>query len=263
MASSTRAAKLAAEQALASLSGLTLSTASELFAVANALQESAQLRSLLTDPSAAVSGKEKVIRSVFGAKLSDVALNLTITLAKQRWSATRDIAKVAEQLAVRIVASVSADIDKLQEELFSLQQVIAGDNELELALSSNRASAEQKQALVKSLVSGKLSAAAELLVLQAVLSHSVKRYAAVLENYGSWLAQVAGESVALITVAKPLSDDQLTRLSNALTASFGRKLQLNVEVSEDVIGGVHVAVNGEVIDATVLTKINHARLQLN
>jgi F-type H+-transporting ATPase subunit delta len=85
----------------------------------------------------------------------------------------------------------------------------------------------------------------------------------VLENYGSWVAQVAGESVALITVAKPLSDDQLQRLGNALTARFGRKLQLNVEVSEDVIGGVHVAVNGEVIDATLLTKLNHARLQLN
>jgi F-type H+-transporting ATPase subunit delta len=263
VASSTRAAKLAAEQALGSLSGLTLETAAELFAVANALQESAQLRSILTDPSAAVAGKEKVIRSVFGSKLSDASLNLTITLAKLRWSATRDIAKVAEQLAVRVVAGVSADAHVLQAELFSLEQVIAQDNELELALSSNRASAEQKQALIKSLVSGKLSAQAELLVLQAVLSHSVKRYAAVLENYGSWLAQVAGESVALITVAKPLSDDQLQRLTNALTASFGRKLQLNVEVSEDVIGGVHVAVNGEVIDATVLTKLNHARLQLN
>jgi F-type H+-transporting ATPase subunit delta len=263
VASSTRAAKLAAEQALGSLSGLTLETAAELFAVANALQESAQLRSLLTDPSAAVAGKEKVVRSVFGGKISDASLNLTITLAKLRWSATRDMAKVAEQLAVRVVAGVSADAHALQAELFSLVQLIAQDNELELALSSNRASGEQKQALVKSLISGKLSAAAELLALQAVLSHSVKRYAAVLENYGSWLAQVAGESVALITVAKPLSDDQLQRLGNALTASFGRKLQLNVEVSEDVIGGVHVAVNGEVIDATLLTKLNHARLQLN
>ena len=263
MASSTRAAKLAAEQALGSLSGLTLETAAELFAVANALQESAQLRSLLTDPSAAVAGKEKVVRSVFGGKISDASLNLTITLAKLRWSATRDMAKVAEQLAVRVVAGVSADAHALQAELFWLEQLIAQDNELERALSSNRASGEQKQALVKTLISGKLSAAAELLALQAVLSHSVKRYAAVLENYGSWLAQVAGESVALITVAKPLSDDQLQRLGNALTASFGRKLQLNVEVSEDVIGGVHVAVNGEVIDATLLTKLNHARLQLN
>jgi F-type H+-transporting ATPase subunit delta len=170
---------------------------------------------------------------------------------------------VAEQLAVRVVAGVSTDAHALQAELFSLEQVIAQDNELELALSSNRASGEQKQALIKSLISGKLSAAAELLALQAVSSHSEKLYGAVLENYGSWLAQVAGESVALITVAKPLSDDQLQRLGNALTASFGRKLQLNVEVSEDVIGGVHVAVNGEVIDATLLTKLNHARLQLN
>jgi F-type H+-transporting ATPase subunit delta len=263
VASSTRAAKLAAEQALGSLTGLSLNTAAELFAVANALQSSSQLRSLLTDPSAAEESKEQVIRSVFGAKLSDVALNLTVTLAKLRWSATRDMAKVAEQLAVRVIAGASSDLEGLQAEVFALQQAISSDPELELALSSNRATAEQKQQLISRLVSGKVSEAASQLAMQAVLSHSVKRYASVLDNYSDWLAQVAGESVAHVRVARELSADQLNRLGNALAASFGRKLQLNVEVSNDVIGGVHVAVNGEVIDATVLTKLNHARLQLN
>lgn len=263
MASSTRAAKIAAEQALSEISGLTLSSAAELFAVANALHQSAQLRSLLTDPSAAVESKDQVVRSVFGAKLSAATVELTSRLTKLRWSATRDIAKVAEQLAVRVVASTSSDLDALQAEIYNVQQLVSSDSELELALSSNRASGEQKQALIKALVAGKVSDAAELLALQAVLSHSVKRYAAVLEHYSAWLAEVAGESVATITVAKELSAEQLARLASALTASFGRKLQLNVAVSKEVIGGVHVAVNGEVIDATVITKLNHARLQLN
>jgi F-type H+-transporting ATPase subunit delta len=55
----------------------------------------------------------------------------------------------------------------------------------------------------------------------------------------------------------------LTRLGNALAKAFGRELQLNVEVDEEVIGGVHVTVNGEVIDGTVLTKLVNARLQLS
>ena len=263
MASSTRASKSAAQQQLASLSGLTLTTAVELFAVANALHESAQLRSLLTDPSAAVESKEKVVASVFGSKVSDATVGLANKLASLRWSATRDIAKVAEQLAVRVVATSTSDLDALQAEVFDLQQVVASDSELELALSSNRASSEQKQELVAKLVTGKYSESAVLLAKQAVTSHSVKRYAAVLEQYGAWLAEVAGESVAHVRVAKNLSEDQLSRLAGALANAFGRKLQLNVEVTKDVIGGVHVAVNGEVIDATVLTKLNQARLQLN
>lgn len=263
MASSTRASKAAAEQALASLSGLTLQSAAELFAVANALQQSAQLRSLLTDPSAAAASKEQVVRSVFGSKASDAILGLTITLANLRWSATRDIANVAEQLAVRVVAQASDNLDAMQEEIFDLQQVVGSDSELELALSSNRASEEQKQQLISRLIAGKYSATTELLAKQAISSHNVKRYAAVLEQYGIWLADVAGESVAHIRVAKDLTAEQLSRLGQALTNAFGRKLQLNVEVTKDVVGGVHVAVNGEVIDATVLTKLNQARLQLN
>lgn len=263
MASSTRAAKIAAEQALASLSGLTIDTAKELFAVAGALQQSAQLRSLLTDPSAAVASKEKVVASVFGSKVSPQALGLVNTLVKLRWSATRDLPKVTEQLAVRVVANASTDLNKLQDELFEIQQVIASESELELALSSSRASVDQKQALVAALVSGKFSQSAALLASEAVASHAVKRFAAVLEQYSNWLAEVASESVAHITVAKELSSEQLNRLGAALAVSFGRKLQLNVEVSKDVVGGVHVAVNGEVIDATILTKIKQARLQLN
>jgi len=84
-----------------------------------------------------------------------------------------------------------------------------------------------------------------------------------MEQYGLWLAEFAGESVAHITVARQLSEEQLSRLGNALSKAFGRELQLNVEVDEEVIGGVHVTVNGEVIDGTVLKKLVNARLQLS
>lgn len=262
MASSTRASKLAAEKALSGLASPTLSIAEQLFAVANALQSSAQLRLVLSDPSAGNASKEKVVRAAFGAKISEPVLVLISGLVVLRWSASRDLAQSIESLGVRIVAQTTANLDDLQSELFQVQQLVSADGELELALSSNRASSVQKQALVHGLLDGKTSEAAALLASQAVVSHSVKRYAAVLETYGSWLAQVAGESVALIRVAKPLSDSQLEKLSVALKANFGRQLQLNVEVAPEIVGGVHVAVNGEVIDATVFTKLQQARLQL-
>jgi F-type H+-transporting ATPase subunit delta len=109
----------------------------------------------------------------------------------------------------------------------------------------------------------KVSEAALVLASQAVSSRSYKRFAEVMEQYGLWLAEFAGESVAHITVAKQLSAEQLERLGKALAKAFGRELQLNVEVDEEVIGGVHVTVNGEVIDGTVLTKLVNARLQLS
>lgn len=262
MASSTRASRIAAEQALGAITDANLDTARQLFAVANALQQSAQLRSLLSDPSAETAGKEHIVRKAFGAKLSESTLKLVIALVGLRWSATRDLPKAAESLGVRVIAQLAKDLDGLQGELFQIQQLVSSDQDLELALSSNRASSEQKQSLLESLLSGRVSESAALLASQAVSSRAVKRYASVLDSYGNALAQVAGESVANIRVARPLSDAQLTKLSEALKANFGRALQLNVEIAPEVVGGVHVAVNGEVIDATVLTKLTQARLQL-
>ncbi|MEL0261413.1 MAG: F0F1 ATP synthase subunit delta, partial [Aquiluna sp.] len=66
MASSTRQSRQALQEKLDSLQGVDLTLAKQLFAIANSLQQSAQLRSLLSDPSAEQAGKEKAIDAVFG-----------------------------------------------------------------------------------------------------------------------------------------------------------------------------------------------------
>jgi F-type H+-transporting ATPase subunit delta len=139
---------------------------------------------------------------------------------------------------------------------------VSSDPQLELALSSTRASAEAKMVLVAKLLNNKATETTGILAGQAVHSRTFKRFAEVLEQYGMWIAEFAGESVANVRASKELSEDQLTRLSAALTKVFGRELQLNVEIDQEIIGGLHITVNGEVLDATVLTKLQNARLQL-
>ena len=261
MASSTRQARQAIQQKLDGLGSVDLQLALELFAISNALQSSSQLRSLLSDPSAEQHTKEGAVNKVFGG-LSERARELARFGASLRWSATRDLAAAFEVLGVRAVAAQSKSLDALQSELFEIQQLSANDPELELALSSTRAAAEGKEKLVQQLLAGKASEDAIALSRQAVYSRSYKRFAQVVEEYGLILAEFAGESVAHIRVAKSLSNDQLERLGRALAKAFGRELQLNVEVDESVIGGVHVTIGGEVLDGTVLTKLVNARLQL-
>lgn len=263
MASSTRASRIAAGDALGAISNVSLTTALELFAASNALHQSAPLRSALSDPSAEAAKKEQVVRSVFGAKFNSDVQGLLLAVARLRWSSSRDLPATLEQLGVRVIARLSPDIDQLQAELFSVEQLASSDGELELALSSSQATAEHKQALLSALIKGKVSDLTMALATQAHESRSYKRYAEVIGQYGVWVAEYAGESVARIRVARPLSDQQLTRLANALNVAYGKKLQINVELDPSVIGGIHIAVAGEVIDATVLTKISNARLQLS
>lgn len=262
MSSSTRQSTQALQEKLNSLSSVNLELAGEFFAIANALQQSAQLRSLLSDPSAESAAKDKVIDSVI-AQGSAGAKEMAKYAAKLRWSASRDMAAAFELIGVRAVASQSKALDSLQAELFEIQQLVAKDSELELTLSTTRFSSLGKQELVSKLLSGKVSESALALARQGVFSRTYKRFTEVIEQYGLWIAEFAGESVAHVRVARSLSDEQLNRLSSALAKAFGRDLQLNVEVDPEILGGVHVTVNGEVIDGTVLTKMVNARLQLN
>ena len=262
MASSTRQSRLVAEQELSKLGKVGLLTTSELFAATNALLSSPQLRSALSDPSAQAAGKSKLVEAVFGSKLSKETVGLLGKMAQMRWSATRDLALTAEALGVRAAAAASKDIDTVQAELFAVGQLVSSDPQLELALSSTRASVEAKMALVAKLLNNKATETTGILAGQAVHSRTFKRFAEVLEQYGMWIAEFAGESVANVRASKELSEEQLTRLSAALTKVFGRKLQLNVEIDQEIIGGLHITVNGEVLDATVLTKLQNARLQL-
>jgi F-type H+-transporting ATPase subunit delta len=262
MASSTRQARIVAQEALDALGTVSLATATELFAAANALHSSKQLRAALSDPSAEAASKAQLVQKVFAAKLSPEVVSVLTSVAQARWSSPRDMADSMESLGVRALARSSRDLDGLQTELFEIQQMVSSDPELELALSSTRATSEQKQSLVSKLLSGKVSDSAIELALQAVFSRTYKRFAEVLEQYGFWIAEFAGESVAQIRVARELSGAQLERLTKALAGFFGRELQINVEVDSEIIGGVHIAINGEVLDATVLTKLQNARLQL-
>jgi F-type H+-transporting ATPase subunit delta len=262
MASSTRQARIVAQEALDALGTVSLATATELFAAANALHSSKQLRAALSDPSAEAARKAQLVQKVFAAKLSPEVVSVLASVAQARWSSPRDMADSMESLGVRALARSSRDLDGLQTELFEIQQMVSSDPELELALSSTRATSEQKQSLVSKLLSGKVSDSAIELALQAVYSRTYKRFAEVLEQYGFWIAEFAGESVAQIRVARELSGAQLERLTKALAGFFGRELQINVEVDPEIIGGVHIAINGEVLDATVLTKLQNARLQL-
>lgn len=64
-----------------------------------------------------------------------------------------------------------------------------------------------------------------------------------------------GVAVAKVTSAFPLDDAARERLKQDLEAHFKKKLQLEVTIDPELIGGVRVQVGDEVIDASVRGKL--------
>ena len=266
MASSTRQALQAATVALTPLlKKADLKFAEELFSIGVALSTSVQLRNILSDPSGAEKAKHGALNAVFGKKVSKEALAFAQTLSGLRWSRGGDLVTAFEQLGVYTVASIAAgnkELSTLESELFSVQQLIDSDEDLQQAFSSRQASTDSKVALIKKLTDKKVSENTDLLVRFAVEGARHRRLSLVLEGYGKQVSAYAERLVATVTVASALDAKQLERLEKALAKTYGQELNLNVEIDPAILGGVKVQVSGEIIDGSIANRLNQARMQL-
>ena len=266
MASSTRQALAAAKEAISPLLGKAdLLFAEELFTIGAAIASSIQLRNLLSDPSGEEKSKQGALAAVFGKAISKDALTFANKLSGLRWSKGSDLVSAFEQMGVYVVASIASrdkTLAELEDQLFAARSVVDSSQELQQALSSRQASVESKVELVSALFKGKLSAASALLVRFAVIGSRQHKLSEVLEAFGKQVSAVADRLVATVTVAAPLSAAQQNRLEAALSASYGTELNLNVEIDPSILGGVKVQVSGEIIDGSVVARLNQAKLQL-
>ena len=71
------------------------------------------------------------------------------------------------------------------------------------------------------------------------------------------------ELVAEVTSATPMKKAQQTKLEKMLKEHFGKKVALELHVSESVLGGLRVRVAGQLIDATVAGRMQRLTTHLN
>jgi F-type H+-transporting ATPase subunit delta len=75
-------------------------------------------------------------------------------------------------------------------------------------------------------------------------------------------AERRDRTVANVTSAVELSAAQRKRLADILESAYGRTMQINVAVDPSVLGGIRVQVGSEVVDGTVLARLDEARRRL-
>ena len=68
--------------------------------------------------------------------------------------------------------------------------------------------------------------------------------------------------IAVVRSAVELSAAQRRRLAEALAASYGHQIHLNVVIDPSVVGGISVQIGDELIDGTVATRLAEVRRKL-
>jgi len=263
MASSTRQALAQAKSEVSGYLGQGLTFATDLFRIADAISGNAQLRGILSDPSADSQAKSSLVDKVFAGKVSSGAIEFLKLFVAKRFSRGLDLVVGLEQLGVHAVAaSHASEVDVLISELFAFEKVVASDQELQFALSSKSAPVEAKLALLEALVGSKLHAATKTLLIQAVGGARGRKVGTVLNQFAKQVAAFGESLVAKVTVANPISADQEQKLRTNLAKTYGQSIKLNVEINPAILGGMVVEVAGEIIDGSVANRLVNLKQQL-
>ncbi|NEK57402.1 F0F1 ATP synthase subunit delta [Geodermatophilus sabuli] len=239
--------------------------ADELFAVARLLGEQVGLRRALSDPSGKPAERSALARRVFGGKVSDAALDLVETVARQRWSRPLDLVEAAEILATDAAldaADARGELDGVEDELFRFGRIVAGDPALSRILTDRAAPAAGKTALLDRLLADRVSPITALLLRNHLTTRHVGNAETAIERLSEVASSRRGRSVAHVTSAVPLTAAQEQRLAGVLSRLYGRPIGLQVTVDPSVLGGLVIRVGDEVIDGSIVHRLEAAGRRL-
>jgi F-type H+-transporting ATPase subunit delta len=239
--------------------------AEELFAIARLLEGQRTLRRSLSDPSGKPDDRAALADRLLTGKVSGTALDLVETVARQRWSRPLDLVEALETLATDAAldaADARGELDGVEDELFRFGRIVAGDPDLSRVLSDRSAPAKGRGELLDRLLAGKVSPVTGLLLRNVLTGSHVGTAEVAVERLSETASARRGQSVAHVTSAVELSAAQEQRLTQILGRLYGRTIGLQVTVDPDVLGGLIIRVGDEVIDGSVLHRLEAAGRRL-
>lgn len=235
--------------------------AGDLFGVVDALESSPTLRRAVTDPGTPEQARRDLVHGLLDGKVSEAAADLVAEGAAMRWAGGRTFAAALERQAVRALmqqADARGQLEEVEDELFRFARTVDSSPELRNSLGDRSAALERRRDLVSDLLDGKVSETTVTLARRAVGARE-RTFGHTLESYIALAADRKNRAIATVRVARPITVAQAERLRVALGRQVGRDVALQVVVDPGVIGGVRVELGDEVVEGTVVSRLEEAR----
>jgi len=261
MGSATTHALAVVGAALTSAEGVDLDVADELFQAARTISGSSHLASALADAAAPSEARAKVVADVFGPSFGSVTVALLTQVVAERWSSSSQLIDGIEELALRAASVAASEVD-LEGELFQFSRTVTENPELELALGGRNGDPAAKSTLVTTLLDGRASTAAVLVISSLVRESRERRVRPLLTRAMSIVADQRSRVVATVVSATPLAPAQVDRLKTALAQRYGIDVSLNTVIDPSIVGGLRVQIADDVIDASISARLADLRQRL-
>jgi len=140
-------------------------------------------------------------------------------------------------------------------EMLSVAAGVSGNEKVQAYIDNPKVGSKQKEELFFSILGPKANDAGKNLIRLLLVNDRVKVLPQVYELFKQLKSEQEGTLTAKVSSAFPLTDAQTKELVENLQARFKRKIEIQVGIDKELIGGVKVEVGDEVIDASVRGKL--------
>ena len=160
------------------------------------------------------------------------------------------------------VAVREGDLDQVGKELMQVQVVLHENRELREFLLHPRVPPTRKKKLAEEVFRGLVSP----LVFHFLYHIVEKKREDLLTAIGDKFKEVADEyrgiAKAKVQTAFEISDERLTRLKERLEQFLGKRVELQVEVIPEILGGVILQTGSQIVDGSIRGRLQRIRNQL-
>ncbi len=234
----------------------------DLGAVAAVLGGQTAVRRHLADSAAPEQARRKLVEALFDSKVSRLTLQTLSDVVASRWSRPLDLVDGIEELATQVLLTVAEQdksLDDVEDELFRFGRILAAQPRLAALLGDENAPAARRVELLDTVLADRTRPVTRRLVEQAVRAPRRRRIDEIVEGLVDRAAARRERSVAHVSAAGPLSQQQEQRLLDVLNRIYRRPISLKVDLDPTLLGGLVIRVGDEVIDGSVAARLEQAR----
>jgi F-type H+-transporting ATPase subunit delta len=172
-----------------------------------------------------------------------------------------EIATIARPYAEALFKAVRADAPQATRWLDELAAIAADDQMLQFA-DHPKVTGEQIFQVISGVVQQPLPEAGRNFLRTVIENGRLAALPEVAQQFRQLVNAQQGSSDAVVYSAFGIDAAGLAELSGVLEKRFGRKLNLQVVLQPELIGGVRVVVGDEVMDASIKARLEQMRVAL-
>jgi F-type H+-transporting ATPase subunit delta len=165
--------------------------------------------------------------------------------------------------ALADVVLKTGETEIVKSELTSWNQMMTSNGELLEAFRNPAIAHLSKEKVLESLLEKAKPSKTTASFLRILLRNGrLTELTEINERFAAVLAERRGEVTAQVTSARPLGESEKSEIKANLEKLTGKRVKLNFETNENMIGGVVTRVGSTIYDGSVKTQLENLKQQM-